>query len=679
MSLHPDFSSSSQPVRKRKHSDDPATAIASGASTPGHHASPPSHSPSNSSTPPSSLPSMSASPCTAKPLDDDDPEHGLSDAEQERGPAQVRDGGVLDHHLKRSKVYDLEYLDENGDHPIVIADDEYGNDQVYYDNNGAYSGGRLDDRLYDDVTSNQADDEDSIVEVYGGSPGPSNSSSSFGDATVRRAASPAASHASGDSDTTITPNRIRLAESQARASDSRLESSTASRPRSSATPTTSLEQERAAHRTPTRVNDPNVEEVIEVIDLTRPERRTNYPRGDSLPRVPGLSPQHSFNLPTLQRLVSRSSESMERSQPRRANNSNSSIDVHEIPDDDDEAENDQDDDRFGSNTVRIDSDVHEVQLDPHHPWARGPIQLILSPERSEEDQYLEGQRQRQLEDAIVVDDHLTQIDYEDIESDSELEDLQVQENAEVEDDGVTAQQVDQEVNWILNLRRAGIMSPPRGTPRREPSSRGHTPYRSPSFEARRYSFEARPSPFPTAPRRSATPGSRHHRFSPVARHPSPVPLILRTPSQPRSPPPRSSTQSFASAFASGVSTLVASTTASASPKTHKCQHGTVEAEDISESWARQNLRCSICMEVMVVPTMVRCGHAFCRECILRALDLAKICPMCRFPTTKNKLQELEFFKGSAAIPNADPVEGGSRSTMDGNGVGVLIGGNDKKT
>ncbi|KAF8920489.1 hypothetical protein BGZ58_004321 [Dissophora ornata] len=387
---------------------------------------------------------MSASPCTAKPLDDDDPEHGLSDAEQERGPAQVRDGGVLDHHLKRSKVYDLEYLDENGDHPIVIADDEYGNDQVYYDNNGAYSGGRLDDRLYDDVTSNQADDEDSIVEVYGGSPGLSNSSSSFGDATVRRAASPAASHASGDSNTTITPNRIRLAESQARASDSRLESSTASRPRSSATPTTSLEQERAAHRTPTRVNDPNVEEVIEVIDLTRPERRTNYPRGDSLPRVPGLSPQHSFNLPTLQRLVSRSSESMERSQPRRANNSNSSIDVHEIPDDDDEAENDQDDDRFGSNTVRIDSDVHEVQLDPHHPWARGPIQLILSPERSEEDQYLEGQRQRQLEDAIVVDDHLTQIDYEDIESDSELEDLQVQENAEVEDDGVTAQQVDQE-------------------------------------------------------------------------------------------------------------------------------------------------------------------------------------------------------------------------------------------
>ncbi|KAG0359069.1 hypothetical protein BGZ54_010149 [Gamsiella multidivaricata] len=648
MSFNIDLSSS-QPIRKRKHSDDP-TAIASGASTPGHHASPPSHTVSASSTPPSSIPSMSASPLTAKPFDGDDSEHAPSDTERPAGHVQPRKG-KKDHFLKRRRVYDVDdnHEDENGTsgpgypegYSIIIGDDdEYDNNEEENNDNGGDCTDRGDSRFYvdeNDALSNQADDEDSIVEVYGGSPAHSIIGlSSSGDVSGQREPSPAATHLSEGSDSTITPNTIGRAAGESRSLNRQSESSTTPRPRALPSGTT--------------VGGPDVEEVIEVIDLTRPERRVNYPRGDSLPRVSGLTPQHSFHLPTLQRLVSRSSESVERSQSRRANQSHSSIDILEIPDDEEE-ENDNngdDDDRFGNDTVRIDSDVREVQLDPHHPWARGPIQLILSPERPAEDEYLEGQSQRRLEDAILVEDHLPQIDYEDIESESDVEEVGgSQDPVEMEDDGVTDGQVQEEVNWILNLRRDDqrMMSPPGSRRRRAPSFPA-----SPPFEPRSYSFEARPSPFPTSSRRSATPASQH-RFSPVARRPSPVPLILREPSLPRSPPARSSPYSFNRSYSVGSSTQ-------STPKAlkMKVEHATVQSVPVS--WINQNLRCSICLEVMVIPTMTRCGHAFCRDCILQAVDTAKVCPMCRAPITRAKLSELEFFVKTLNT-NGNGAHGGS--------------------
>ncbi|KAG0320953.1 hypothetical protein BGZ99_004236 [Dissophora globulifera] len=686
MSLDADFSSS-QRGRKRKHSDDPPTAVASGASTPGRHASPNSHLASYSSTPPSSIPSTSASPLVTKHSEDDDPDHTPSDDDHPSLPTQSRGQALSDHFPKRTRVYEVQDDLEDDEDAVVVADDRYGNDGGETQRvNGYYSDGRVvnrpshagsadndhDDYNDGDYSSNRADDGDSVVELNG--------TSSTGSTVANRGTSPAPTQVSDDSDATVTPANFRRPSTH-RSSAQRIFELQAREPADS------------QHAALVIEDHPDVEEVIEVIDLTRPRRRNNYPQNDTLPRVPGLSPQHSFSLPTLQRLVSRSSESVERSQSRRPSTANNSIDVHEIPDDD-EDENDGDDegDRYGNNTVRIDSEVREVQLDPHHPWARGPVQLILSQERpqerSQENQYLEDQRQRQLEDAIVVDDHLTQIDYEDVESDSEAEEVaEMQEVTEVEDDGVTEQQVNDDINWILSLRRSSPPSPPRMQQRGESSRSHRSPFqaRTPQFQAHTYSFEARPSPFPSSPRRSATPGSRSHRFTPVARRPSPVPLILRSTSQPMtSPPPPASTtsaQSHSSAFAAG---------ASATPKALKYRQG--EASDESqkqESWARQHLRCSICMEVMSLPTMVRCGHAFCRDCILRALDVAKICPMCRMGTTKHKLQELEFFEGRAG--STGPGQGGSmsgataaaatglngHSNGHGNGSSVLVDVGDK--
>ncbi|KAF9106991.1 hypothetical protein BGX27_008922 [Mortierella sp. AM989] len=482
MSFLPDYSSSSQGVRKRKHSDDPATAVASGASTPGRHASPPSHSASTSSTPPSSIPSMSASPLTTKQLNDDDPEQFSSDTERATEQTQSQDDNGLTNGSKRPRVFNVK--DEENESSAVEYRNKYhisvADDEDNEDNQSSGSNINTHQEI-DDVSSNQADDECSVVEVYGGSPEPSSGPSYLAQAPGRREQSPAPTQHSDDSDATITPITAKQA------------------PRRSSTLADSRTSNRPASRTSVEVisipaDDQEVEEVLEVIDLTRPGRRTNYPRIDSLPRVPGLTPQHSFHLPTLQRLVSRSSESMERSQSRRANNSGSSIDVHEILDDEDDNERNDDDDRFGSHTVRIDSEVHEVQLDPHHPWARGPVQLIMSPDRrSDDDQYLEGQRRRRLEDAVIVDDHLAQIDYDYVESESDTtETADPPEHVDLEDDGVTDEQVQAETNWILNLRRE---EPASSIPRPRSQRASSFQARSPPFQARSPSFQARSPPF----------------------------------------------------------------------------------------------------------------------------------------------------------------------------------------
>ncbi|KAF9426359.1 hypothetical protein BGZ76_002795, partial [Entomortierella beljakovae] len=689
----PDYTSSSQGIRKRKHSDDPTTAVASGASTPGHHASsPPSQSASTTSTPPSSVPSTSASPCTVKPVDGDDSEQLTSDIEHGAEQILSSNGSTRQmDDINQQNAFKIGDNDESGPstpthqkkHAIVIADEDEDED-VIINSQSDYSDRRvLRDRTSNrphqfdgDLSSNQADDECSVVEVYGGSPRPSEDSSQPIETTSRkRRQSPAPTILSEDSDITITPATVNR-------TSRHHEQSSGSRRRK---------------RRNSGNDNPDVEEVLEIIDLTRPERRSDYPRGDSLPRVPGLTSQHSFILPTLQRLVSRSSESMERSQSRRANNSGSTIDVHEILDDDD----DDQEDRFGNNTIRIDSEVREVQLDPHHPWSRGPIQLILSPDRQPDDnndQYLEGQQQRRLEEAILVEDHLAQTDYPDVLSEHGSEEAAEAREAqtelvEIEDDAETDEQIQAHANWILNLRSEASSSLPSRRPmppahQSFPSSfstRSRSPSfgsfsnsfishsssfaptstsrsnsfasptysfhnRSTSFEAPSFSYEAHPSTFPTPNRRSATPIT--HRFSPVSRRPSPVPLVLQNPTRPMATPPPPSRSSTAPLFNSKSSMTASSKVAISDLPSDP------DESSVSESWVRQHLKCSICMDVMIVPTMVRCGHAFCRECIHRALDGAKICPMCRFPTNKTKLQELEFFVGHPNIAEGGEPSGG---------------------
>ncbi|KAF9349220.1 hypothetical protein BGX34_001919 [Mortierella sp. NVP85] len=359
---------------------------------------------------------------------------------------------------------------------------------------------------------------------------------------------------------------------------------------------------------------------------------------------------------------------MERSQQRRSTQTLSPVDVHEIPDDDDDEENgdNHDTDRFGSNTVRIDNEVHEVQLDPHHPWARGPIQLILSPEPPEVDQYVEDQRQRRLEDAAILEDHLEQVDYDDHESENEArrtesqEREQEQEREPVEiDDGVTDEQVQVEVNSILNLVRdvSPWLQQSRTPQSRTPQARSPSfEARSHGFEARTFSFEARPSPFPTTSSRSSTPGSRTtHRFSPVARRPTPVPLILRDSPQPRARSTRSPSTILNQSNGSSSSSLGKGTLKQAAPVLLIKEGQDTEKQEVLESWYMENLRCSICMEVLEVPTMIKCGHVFCRGCIDKAMESSRVCPMCRNPVNRSKMIELEFMLKDS------PVNGGSSS------------------
>jgi len=46
---------------------------------------------------------------------------------------------------------------------------------------------------------------------------------------------------------------------------------------------------------------------------------------------------------------------------------------------------------------------------------------------------------------------------------------------------------------------------------------------------------------------------------------------------------------------------------------------------------QEELTCSICLEICVLPSTTACGHSFCRRCLKRALaaDLERRCPKCR--------------------------------------------------
>eukprot|EP00929_Paragymnodinium_shiwhaense_P066159 TRINITY_DN33154_c0_g1_i1.p1 TRINITY_DN33154_c0_g1~~TRINITY_DN33154_c0_g1_i1.p1 ORF type:complete len:333 (+),score=59.47 TRINITY_DN33154_c0_g1_i1:539-1537(+) len=61
-----------------------------------------------------------------------------------------------------------------------------------------------------------------------------------------------------------------------------------------------------------------------------------------------------------------------------------------------------------------------------------------------------------------------------------------------------------------------------------------------------------------------------------------------------------------------------------------------EAAASPQSEASENC-CPICQEPLHAPYAGPCGHAVCRRCLTRAIDLRRECPLCRRPTTCSEL------------------------------------------
>lgn len=53
--------------------------------------------------------------------------------------------------------------------------------------------------------------------------------------------------------------------------------------------------------------------------------------------------------------------------------------------------------------------------------------------------------------------------------------------------------------------------------------------------------------------------------------------------------------------------------------------------------AATSLSCPICLDPFTQETSTRCGHIFCRECIMGALAVKSVCPTCRKRVTKRGL------------------------------------------
>ena len=54
------------------------------------------------------------------------------------------------------------------------------------------------------------------------------------------------------------------------------------------------------------------------------------------------------------------------------------------------------------------------------------------------------------------------------------------------------------------------------------------------------------------------------------------------------------------------------------------------------------LSCVICLEPLAHPVTLACSHTFCRECILRALSVAPVCPLCKAVTARRGLKDDAF-------------------------------------
>ena len=42
-----------------------------------------------------------------------------------------------------------------------------------------------------------------------------------------------------------------------------------------------------------------------------------------------------------------------------------------------------------------------------------------------------------------------------------------------------------------------------------------------------------------------------------------------------------------------------------------------------------DVECKLCFEILIQPVTTKCGHVFCKRCLLRTLDHNSVCPICR--------------------------------------------------
>ncbi|XP_022787775.1 probable E3 ubiquitin-protein ligase DTX3 isoform X1 [Stylophora pistillata] len=53
--------------------------------------------------------------------------------------------------------------------------------------------------------------------------------------------------------------------------------------------------------------------------------------------------------------------------------------------------------------------------------------------------------------------------------------------------------------------------------------------------------------------------------------------------------------------------------------------------DTRQGWTNIQHRCPICLENMVKPQTIKCGHVFCQDCLSQALRILNVCPICKEP------------------------------------------------
>ncbi|KAF9273893.1 hypothetical protein BGZ88_003413 [Linnemannia elongata] len=116
---------------------------------------------------------------------------------------------------------------------------------------------------------------------------------------------------------------------------------------------------RTEHEHPVSQNVDETEVDFE-LDIRGTQKRNNYPRQDCLPRVPSIPAPDQFHLRTLTRLVSSANSTSRKSMEH----------------------------LYSPHARLVDENVSEVQLDPNHPWAQGPVEFI-SPQsrRNYHDEY----------------------------------------------------------------------------------------------------------------------------------------------------------------------------------------------------------------------------------------------------------------------------------------------------
>ncbi|EQC33658.1 hypothetical protein SDRG_08762 [Saprolegnia diclina VS20] len=63
--------------------------------------------------------------------------------------------------------------------------------------------------------------------------------------------------------------------------------------------------------------------------------------------------------------------------------------------------------------------------------------------------------------------------------------------------------------------------------------------------------------------------------------------------------------------------------------------------DSPQADRRPALECPVCLDAVCKPVATKCGHVFCDECLMQALQRAKHkCPVCRRRVTRNQLLRL---------------------------------------